>query len=141
MKIRLYDKIVLNQYPFPCKFSLNDACFSDFYFQSTDFENTDEFSSNQNLPRELFRQVLNVAPGRFNDISFNAFDADGVSVPHTCHIPFETDDSISYKFTISPATGQHNLTSTTAFGARVYRIKLILKDVVAGATANTTPVD
>ena len=102
---------------------------------------TDEFSSEQNLPRELFRQVLNVAPGRFNDISFNAFDADGVLVPHTCHIPFETDDSISYRFTVSPATGQHNLTSTTAFGARVYRIKLILKDSVSGATANTTPVD
>ena len=40
---------------------------------------TDEFTSDQNLPRVLFRQVLNFAPVRFNDISFVATDIIGAS--------------------------------------------------------------
>lgn len=101
---------------------------------------TDEFTSEQNLPRELFRQILNQAPARFNDISFNAMDVDGSSVPNTSPIPFEVDDSISYRFTVAPAPGQEALTQTTAFGGRAYRIKLILKDTNA-LSLNTTPTD
>ena len=102
---------------------------------------TDEFTSEQNLPRELFRQVLNVAPARFNDISFVPIDVDGNTINYTAAIPFEADDSISYRFTVSPATNQHLLTQTTEFGPRVYRIKLILKDDANALDLNTTPTD
>jgi hypothetical protein len=102
---------------------------------------TDEFTSEQNLPRELFRQVLNVAPARFNDISFVPIDVDNNQVEYTAAIPFEADDTISYRFTVSPATNQHLLTQTSEFGPRVYRIKLILKDDVDALDLNTTPTD
>ena len=102
---------------------------------------TDEFTSEQNLPRELFRQVLHVAPARFNDISFVPIDVDGTTINYTAPIPFEADDSISYRFTVSPATNQHLLTDTAEFGPRVYRIKLILKDDANALDLNTTPTD
>jgi hypothetical protein len=102
---------------------------------------TDEFDSSENITRELFRQILNGAPERFNDISFVAVDVDGSDVYYTAPLPFEQDDFISFKFTINPATGQHLLTQTTAFGARVYKISLVVKNNVNAITWNTTPID
>tara|TARA_B100001175_G_C19501918_1_gene638585 strand:- start:926 stop:1825 length:900 start_codon:yes stop_codon:yes gene_type:complete len=102
---------------------------------------TDEFDSSENITRELFRQILNGAPERFNDISFVAVDVDGSDVHYTAPLPFEQDDFISFKFTINPATGQHLLTQTTEFGARVYRIRLVIKNNANARTWNTTPID
>ena len=79
---------------------------------------TDEFTSNQNLSRELFRQVLNQGVSRFNDVTFADITVGGATISHTAPIPFEADDSISYKFTVNPATNQEALTGTTAFGGR-----------------------
>ena len=102
---------------------------------------TDEFSGNQNIPRELFRQILNQRPERFNDISFAEFDVAGETVYHTAPIPFGPDDFVSFKFTINPAPGQYNLTGVPEFGARVYKINLIVKDSQNVVDWNTDPID
>ena len=72
---------------------------------------TDEFSGNQNIPRELFRLILTKKTERFNhdDISFAAFDVTGETVYHTALIPFIQNDFISFRCTFYPASGQHNL--------------------------------
>jgi len=102
---------------------------------------TDEFESNQNLSRELFRQVLNQGVSRFNDVTFADITVGTATISHTAPIPFEADDSISYKFTVEPAANQNDLTGTTAFGGRTYKIKLILKDDAGALDLNTDPVD
>lgn len=102
---------------------------------------TDEFDHKENLSRELFRQVLNQGSSRFNDVTFANIDVNGTQISHTAPIPFEADDSISYKFNVEPAAGQNGLTGTTAFGGRTYKIKLILKDDAGALALNTTPVD
>jgi len=102
---------------------------------------TDEFDHEENLSRELFRQVLNQGVSRFNDVTFADVDVDGANISHTAPIPFEADDSISYKFNVEPAAGQNSLTQTSPFGGRTYKIKLILKDNANAVAFNTTPVD
>ena len=103
---------------------------------------TDEFSGNQNIPRELFRQILNKKPERFNDISFAEFDVAGEeTVYYTAPIPFEDNDIVSFKFTINPAPGQHNLTGVSEFGARVYKINILVRDAQNVADYNTDPID
>ena len=75
---------------------------------------TDAWESNQNLTRELFRQILNGNASRFNDISFDDIDVtDHITnvtetVYHTAALPFENGDTISYKFKIDPAANQHS---------------------------------
>tara|TARA_B100000035_G_scaffold159502_1_gene135986 strand:- start:3069 stop:3962 length:894 start_codon:yes stop_codon:yes gene_type:complete len=101
---------------------------------------TDAFNSVQNLPRELFRQILASAESRFNDISFVDIDVDGVTVSNTAAIPFEDGDTISYLFTINPATNQHALTGVNAFGGRVYKIQLMVTSSDT-SSLNTTPTD
>ncbi len=57
---------------------------------------TDAWTSNQNLTRELFRQILNGNPGRFSDISFDAIDVvdhitnDSTTIHNTAPLPFTT---------------------------------------------------
>jgi len=92
---------------------------------------TNEYTTNDNICRELFQQVLAANPSRFASISL---DANGQSA-----VPIYAGDSISYKYTIAPAANQNALTGVSAFGGRVYKIKLL---VVADATnMNTSPVD
>jgi len=105
---------------------------------------TDEFDHVQNLSRELFRQILHAQtgnPSRFNDVTFADVDVSGATISHTAPIPFEAGDSISYKFTVNPATNQEALTGTTAFGGRSFKIKLILSADANAVAFNTTPVD
>lgn len=92
---------------------------------------TNNFIGQNNVARELFQQVLGNSPGRFNTV---VQDGNGQAA-----IPILDGDTISYKFTVSPAPGQNALTGVAAFGPRVYQIKLL---VVADATGlNTLPVD
>ena len=86
-------------------------------------------------------QILNQRPERFNDISFAEFDVAGETVYHTAPIPFGQNDFVSFKFTINPAPGQYNLTGVPEFGARVYKINLIVKDSQNVVDWNTDPID
>ena len=95
---------------------------------------TDEFTGNQNIPRESFRQFLNKKPERFRFIV--AFDFMGESVDYTAPILFLNDDFVSFKFTINLTTGQHDLTQVHQFGARVYKTNLIVKDTLNVADCN-----
>jgi hypothetical protein len=91
---------------------------------------TDHLTSNDNICRELFNQILYANKSRFSDISLNTL---GVR-----SLPILTGDSISYRFTVFPKAGQNNITGVAAFGGRSYRIKLL---VVADASGENTTVD
>lgn len=91
---------------------------------------TDHFTTNENICRELFNQILHANKQRFSDISPNTL---GVR-----SLPILNGDSISYRFTVFPKAGQNNITGVPAFGGRSYRIKLL---VVTNATGENTTVD
>jgi len=74
--------------------------------------------SNSNICRELFQQILKANSARFSSV---ILDATG-----TTSVPILSGDSISYKFTVSPAPGQEALTGVSAFGGRTYQIKLLV---------------
>jgi hypothetical protein len=76
---------------------------------------TNANSSAENLCRVLLEQMTNSAITRFAEIQ--ATDA-----PQS--LPFEVDDSISFKLIIAPAEGQEELTGVEAFAPRSYRILL-----------------
>jgi hypothetical protein len=91
---------------------------------------TDHLTSNDNICRELFNQILYANKSRFSDISLNTL---GVR-----SLPILTGDSISYRFTVFPKAGQNDITGVAAFGGRSYRIKLL---VVADVSGENTTVD
>jgi hypothetical protein len=92
---------------------------------------TNNFVDNSNICRELFQQVLGNNANRFSSI---VFDGNGQA-----SVPILSGDSISYKYTINPASNQNNLTGVSPFGGRTYQIKLL---VVADSTnLNTLPID
>ena len=78
---------------------------------------TNSNSTTSNLCRELLQQLIGSALPRFSSV----LPTDG-SQP----LPFEEDDSISFKLTIAPAAGQENLTNVAAFSARSYEIRLVM---------------
>lgn len=83
-----------------------------------------------NFSRELMRQIANVAPSRFYGIT-------GSTAIQS--VPLEAGDTINFKVSISPAPGQHGLTSRlNPFDTRVYQIQLLLK---SSDYANTAPVE
>ena len=102
---------------------------------------TDDFSGNQNITRELFKQLINQQPTRFNDISYSSIDVGGTTVDYTIPLPFRRDDFISFKCIIHPAANQHELTDVTEFGGRSYKINLIVKDEYYAVDWNTVPTD
>jgi len=91
---------------------------------------TDHFTTNENICRELFNQILHSNKERFSDISLNTL---GVR-----SLPILDGDSISYRFTVFPKAGQNTITGVPAFGGRSYAIKLL---VVTTATGQNTTVD
>jgi hypothetical protein len=95
---------------------------------SNDKCTTDHLTSNDNICRELFNQILYANKSRFSDISLNTL---GVR-----SLPILSGDSISYRFTVFPKAGQNDITGVAAFGGRSYRIKLLVVGDVAGE--NTT---
>lgn len=91
---------------------------------------TNNETSTANFSRVLLRQVANLAPARFHGI-------ENVTTPQS--IPLATNDTISFKVSISPAAGQHDLTNQGAFDTRVYKIELHLKDDLDAT--NVAPVE
>lgn len=101
-----------------------------FDLSSGDRCTTDHFTTNENICRELFNQILHSNKERFSDISLNTL---GVR-----SLPILDGDSISYRFTVFPKAGQNTITGVPAFGGRSYAIKLL---VVTNATGQNTTVD
>ena len=79
---------------------------------------TNDDSSNQNICRILFEQLIGIAPDRFANL---------VDSPDAQPIPFQVDDTISFKLTINASTGQETLTGVSSILPRSYKIKLIMK--------------
>lgn len=93
---------------------------------------TNNFITNDNICRELFQQILKNNAARFSTI---VADANG-----TAPLPILSGDSISYKYTVSPAPSQETLTGVSAFGGRTYQIKLIVTNL-STAGLNTVVTD
>ncbi len=93
---------------------------------------TDHFTSNTNLCRELYQQLIFTSSGRSR---FQNVVLDG---NNQASIPFIAGDSISFLYTIIPASGQNTVTGVSAFGGRSYRIKL---QIVSSGASNTIPTD
>jgi hypothetical protein len=84
---------------------------------------TNALTGATNFTRELMQQVANAAPARFNGIT----NTTGIQ-----SVPLQLDDTISFKVSITAASGQHNLTERpSAIETRTYRIKLVLKGTPA----------
>ncbi len=78
---------------------------------------TNANSSAENLCRVLLEQMTHSAITRFAEIQPS---------DEAQSLPFEVDDSISFKLIIAPAEGQEELTGVEAFAPRSYRILLKL---------------
>jgi hypothetical protein len=91
---------------------------------------TNNETESSNLSRELMRQVAYHDSARFAGMS---------DVSTIQSIPLAVNDTLNFKVTVSPATGQHILTSRDPFEHRVYQIKLILK--ADGDATNVVPVE
>ena len=89
---------------------------------------TDSTVGESNVCRTLFQQLTGNAIARFANIQ----GGDGYQ-----SLPLEANDSISFKLTVAPAAGQHNLTSVDPIAPRSYEIKMIL---VADTTGKNTAV-
>ena len=92
-------------------------------------------TSDANLSRELFLQIVGNQPNRLETLVLDSPDRQA--------IPFVTGDSINFKLTVTPAPGQETvagLTGIATIPARTYVIKLLL--VADNDTAvNTVPND
>jgi hypothetical protein len=84
----------------------------------------DNFFSTSNISRELFNQLMTVAPGRFQNIHtnyrYNATD-DGYY-----KMPIIAGDTIAFKITVAPASGQMSSVPTTQseLSSRTYTVVL-----------------
>lgn len=93
---------------------------------------TNENTTNDNLCRVLFNQMMENAPTRFASIQDSQTEQS---------LPFQANDSINFKLTISPAADQKLITRTSVDAdvpSRSYEIRL---QVVADSTpvVNTAP--
>jgi hypothetical protein len=76
-------------------------------------------TSYNNICREIFQQVIKIAPERFADITDTFI---------TQPIPFMDGDSFNFKLTLVPASGQGQLIGEDiTIGSRTYNIKLVMK--------------
>jgi hypothetical protein len=94
-----------------------------------------DYTSNANICRELFRQIAHQDPARFRYGVSNDSGVD-LSGNHYRELPIETGDSLNFKVTISAAANQQNLTSQSAFDNRVYKIRLLVSE-----DTNVVPID
>lgn len=85
---------------------------------------TSNYTTSDNLCRELFLQVVYSNKNRFSTV---IFDGNGQAP-----VPIYAGDSISFLLTVFPAANQNLLTGVAPFGGRTYKIKLLV-----GAGTNT----
>ena len=93
---------------------------------------TNDVSGNTNLCRELLRQMVAGAPGRFGSIT----DA---NTPQS--LPFQPDDTINFKVTLQAAPTQNLLTGVSEIPVRSYLVKLVIKSTLNGGNVNTVVTD
>jgi hypothetical protein len=96
---------------------------------------TNDASGNDNLCRELLKQIAYVAPNRLATLGSTAsIVVDGSNGYYK--MPFLDGDSISFVLTVNAAENQHLLVNSgTPVPARTYRIRLNIRDTVTkGAT-------
>ena len=82
---------------------------------------TNAHNTNANISRELIRQIAGLRKNRFSSIS----DTSDIQ-----SVPLIENDSFNISITINPAENQHSLTGVSAIAARVYNMKIILKNDV-----------
>ena len=97
---------------------------------------TDDNDTNANLCRELYNQMISADIARFRDLALIS-----VSDPEDglYSLPFVASDSVSFKVTLNPATGQHEFIrgeSGEAVKSRSYEIKLVVVET-EGEKLNT----
>jgi hypothetical protein len=94
---------------------------------------TNENTTNENLCRVLFNQMMGAASARFASVQ----DTQGEQA-----LPFEVDDSVNFKLTIHPASGQKLLTRSAGdaeVANRSYEIRLVVVSDSDTARVNTAP--
>ena len=85
---------------------------------------TDTDSSNTNLTREILNQLLTLAPGRFTDKTTLRLDA---GIPGVYGMPFVTNDTISYKLSVTAHASQNTTIATGKSGLETRTYKVIFK--------------
>jgi len=100
---------------------------------SNQYCTTDNYTAKDNITRELYQQLVNSQHSRFENVVLDQFNQ--------APIPFIHGDSISYKFSINPASGQESLTGVPAFAGRTYRIQLNIFNNDIIPIVNTIPID
>lgn len=79
-----------------------------------------------NICCQVFRQMITQFPDRFSNIAADCLDETATPTSQY-YIPFHEDDTLQFKLSILPASGQEALTGVAAFGARTYSITLLMK--------------
>ena len=105
----------------------------------TDADSTEKYlddsdTSSHNISRELFNQLMTIAPNRFSDISTNLLynsTNDGYY-----KMPIIAGDTITYKLTVRPSEGQRDAVNTSdkELRSRSYTISLLVE---ADSTTDT----
>jgi hypothetical protein len=101
--------------------------FSGMAIDSSGNKYLDDNDSVSNISREIFNQLVTLAPGRFDDIKtdykYNANVEDGFY-----RIPFLSGDTLTFKLTISPAGTQRSAvpTSSSLLKSRTYTVVLVV---------------
>ena len=82
---------------------------------------TDTDSSNTNLTREILNQLLTLAPGRFTDKTTLRLASD---ISGVYGMPFVTNDTISYKLSVTAHPDQNTTIATgkSGLGTRTYKV-------------------
>jgi hypothetical protein len=88
------------------------------------YYSTDTDSANTNLTREILNQLLTLAPGRFTDKTTLRLDA---GIPGVYGMPFVTNDTISYKLSVTAHASQNTTIATGKPGLETRTYKVIFK--------------
>lgn len=80
-------------------------------------------TSDSNICREMWLQLMHAAPTRFVNVTSLAYAGKPLG---NYHIPFVAGDTLNFKVTVSPSSGQRAAvaTGTNALTSRTYMIKL-----------------
>lgn len=89
---------------------------------------TNATNTSANICKALYDQLATNSPSRFSALTDS---------PNKQSLPFEEDDSFTFKLTVNPEANQHTLTNVNAIGARTYKIQLILKNTVSNTTVDS----